>query len=58
MKRPDILSTAIAGLIAAVLLLMLVAILDKDNNKSSLYAFVGFIVGVGTQVGVRLAGVS
>lgn len=58
MKQPDLHSTLVAGLIATVLLVAVVTLFDKDNAKQSLYAFFGFLVGVGTQIGVRMAGVS
>ena len=58
MKQPDIKSSLFAGLVAAVLLVAVVTLFDSQNSKQSLYAFFGFLVGVGTQVGVRLTGVS
>lgn len=58
MKQPDVHSTLVAGLVAAVLLVAVVTLFDKDNAKQTLYAFFGFLVGAGTQISVRLAGVS
>lgn len=58
MKQPNLNSTLIAGLVGALLLALVVTLFDTSNTKQSLYAFFGFLVGAGTQIGVRLAGVS
>lgn len=65
MKAPDVASTLVAGMFGALLLLVVAWLYattrgDEETTLPSypLLAAAGFIIGAGTQVGVRVAGVS
>jgi hypothetical protein len=67
MKRPDLISSIVAGFVGAFALLAIVKVFDSFNTaRPALYPtedpagwlLLGFVVGAITQVGVRLTGVS
>ncbi len=58
MKRSNLIPALIAGALGAGLLIILVNFFDSGNTKPGTYLGLGFLTGVGVQVGVRLFGVS
>jgi predicted tellurium resistance membrane protein TerC len=48
----------VAGFVAMGVMLLLISFLDNANTKFSTYALIGFLTGVGVQIGVRATGVS
>lgn len=58
MKAPDLTSTLVAGIVGALALSLLIMVSDTENQERTLYAGLGFLVGITVQVVVRLTGVS
>lgn len=58
MKAPDFTSTLVAGIVGALALSLLIMVGDTENQERTLYAGLGFLVGIIIQVVVRLTGVS
>jgi hypothetical protein len=58
MRLLDWKSTLVAGLIGAVLLILVDQVIGDESNATVTVGVAGFAVGAGVQVGVRLIGVS
>jgi hypothetical protein len=59
MKSPvEFVPLLFAGVFGMGLTIALVTVLDNSNTKYSTYALLGFLAGIGVQIGVRVTGVS
>jgi hypothetical protein len=59
MKSPiEFVPLLVAGAIGAGVLVLLINFFDNTNAKTSTYLLLGFVTGIGVQMGVRVAGVS
>jgi hypothetical protein len=67
MKRPDLMSSVVAGFVGSIALLFLVMVFDKINatttplypsQNAATWLMLGFLTGMVVQVGVRTTGVS
>lgn len=59
MKSPfELVPLLVAGVVGAGALLILISFFDNTNTKMTTYLFLGFLTGMGVQVGVRVTGVS
>jgi hypothetical protein len=54
----DFKSTIVAGLLGAVLLMLVDQVMGAEENSIVVVGVAGFLVGAGVQTGVRLIGVS
>jgi hypothetical protein len=54
----EVIPLLVAGAIGMGVLILLISLFDNTNSKITTYAMLGFLTGLGVQVGVRLAKVS